>query len=377
MVFATAIAELSTVGNDLALELVAFALLRTHHLKMPLMRRSRRLRPGDVVEVRSAAEILATFDSNDSLEAVPFMPEMLRYVGRRFSVSRCVEKICDTAEGTATSRRMRRTVLLEDLRCDGSAHGGCQAGCRLYWKEAWLRRVDPQDKSSKSDERTLRQLESRAVIGTTTTREPDGADEVYRCQATEAPKASEPLHKNDVRQYVRELLCGNVGLLRLLRVAARAFSINVQRRLGLLGYVPLPHGGKPTTGGEIGLRPGDVVQIRSQDEIAATLDEKGNTRGLSFDWEMVPYCGGTHRVQARVERLIDEATGRMIELSSDCVILEGVVCSGEHSSTRWFCPRGIYPFWREAWLRRVDGEAASTAPGGNAPDAEAPRADPR
>ena len=40
--------------------------------------------------------------------------------------------------------RMRNAVHLEGLRCDGQAHGGCQAGCLLYWKEAWLRRV-PSD----------------------------------------------------------------------------------------------------------------------------------------------------------------------------------------------------------------------------------------
>src|SRR4051794_17968284 len=38
-----------------------------------------------------------------------------------------------------------RYGLLNYLRCDGSAHGGCQAGCRLYWKEAWLRRVDASE----------------------------------------------------------------------------------------------------------------------------------------------------------------------------------------------------------------------------------------
>jgi hypothetical protein len=44
----------------------------------------------------------------------------------------------------------------------------------------------------------------------------------------------------------------------------------------------------------------------------------------------------------------------MIEIKSDCLILDGVVCSGDHSLCRWFCPRAIYPYWREAWLRRVD-----------------------
>ena len=99
------------------------------------------LRPGDIVEVKPAADILATLDADGALDAMPFMPEMLQYVGRRFTVSRRVEKICDTIAATG-SRRMRDTVYLEDLRCDGSGHGGCQAGCRIYWKEAWLRRVD-------------------------------------------------------------------------------------------------------------------------------------------------------------------------------------------------------------------------------------------
>jgi hypothetical protein len=30
-----------------------------------------------------------------------------------------------------------------------------------------------------------------------------------------------------------------------------------------------------------------------------------------------------------------------------------VVCSGDRSICRWFCPREIYPYWREFWLERV------------------------
>ena len=52
----------------------------------------------------------------------------------------------------------------------------------------------------------------------------------------------------------------------------------------------------------------------------------------------------------------------MVELASDCLILDGVACSGERSSWRWFCPRAIYPWWREAWLRRVEQESAGTPP---------------
>ena len=54
---------------------------------------------------------------------------------------------------------------------------------------------------------------------------------------------------------------------------------------------------------------------------------------------MAPYCGGRYRVQDRVERIIDERNGQMLEIPSDCLILNGVVCSGEHSRGRWLCPR--------------------------------------
>ena len=120
----------------------------------------RPLRPGDVVEVRSAAEILATLDSDGALDGMPFMPEMVAHVGRRYTVSRRVDKICNTVDATG-SRRMYSTVYLEDLRCDGSGHDGCQAGCRIYWKDAWLRRVD--DDSEAADPSDARNRRARAA----------------------------------------------------------------------------------------------------------------------------------------------------------------------------------------------------------------------
>jgi hypothetical protein len=284
------------------------------------------------------------------------MPEMLQHVGRRFTVSRRVEKICDTAGGTFSSRRMHRTVILDDLRCGGAAHGGCQAECRLYWKEAWLRRVDDDPARAQSDAVAAAELESRALAGTTTKRDLKGEESTtYRCQATEAPAASEPLRGFDVRQYAREVSCGNVGVPRLVWVLGRAIARRGLRSVGLRGERPLRRSDTPApTPQALGLRPGELVQIRSKKEIAATLDERGKNRGLWFDVEMIPYCGGTYTVRSRVERFIDDKTGKMVELSSDCLALDGVVCSGEQSSWRFFCPRGIQSWWREAWLRRVE-----------------------
>jgi len=92
------------------------------------------------VEVLSEEEILRTLDAKGRLDALPFMPEMLQYCGKRFRVYKRADKTCDTIDN-AGSRRMRGAVHLEDLRCDGAAHGGCQARCLIFWKEAWLRRV--------------------------------------------------------------------------------------------------------------------------------------------------------------------------------------------------------------------------------------------
>jgi len=86
---------------------------------------------GDRVEVRSLAEIRATLDADGALDGLPFMVEMARFAGRSAIVFRCVDKIYDYGR----SRRLQRiddTVLLGGFRCDGEAHGNCEAACYLH-----------------------------------------------------------------------------------------------------------------------------------------------------------------------------------------------------------------------------------------------------
>ena len=192
-------------------------------------------------------------------------------------------------------------------------------------------------------------------------RELDGEpEEVWRCQATDALKATEPLKTSNLPQYWRELRSGNFALPHFLFSLVRGFFFEVAGRLHLMKGAPAV-GPEPTEAGRAA-RPTawGSVQVRGKQEIESTLDERGPSPRLSFDREMLPYCGGTYRVQDRVKRLIDDRTGRMIEIPSDCLILQGVVCSGERSHGRWFCPREIYPYWREAWLRPV-GNSPETA----------------
>jgi hypothetical protein len=100
--------------------------------------------------------------------------------------------------------------------------------------------------------------------------------------------------------------------------------------------------------------PGEVVQIKSHEEILGTVNEHWRNRGLSFDPEMAKYCGGKYRVLSRVERLINEKTGEMMRMANECIILDGVTCGAHFSEKRVFCPRALYSFWREIWLKRTD-----------------------
>ena len=314
----------------------------------------RGLKSGDLVEVRSAGEILATLDETCALEALPFMPEMLPYLGRRFVVDKRADKICDTIAQTG-SRRLHDSVMLADLRCDGSAHAGCQAECRLFWKEKWLKPVEssapavvpPAD--GEAQEKLRKLAEGNVMRG-----------DLYRCQATELLRATERLRTFDPRPYLREYASGNVPLGTFVKVVARAAVEQPLVRLKLLGGPPL-HGDTAASPKHptLDLQPGEWVQVKSPDEIEATLNNDGKHRGLYFDREMLPFCGKTYRVKKRVTRIIDDHTGAIIDMKSDCVTLEDVVCSGEHSFSRYFCPRAILPYWRECWLRRALAPAAA------------------
>jgi hypothetical protein len=333
------------------------------------------LRVGDLVEVRSEKEIFATLDEQCTVDGMPFMPEMLEYCGKRFRVEKRADKTCNTIT-VMESRRIYDAVHLEGLRCGGSSHGGCQAQCFLYWKEAWLKRVKEgkEDSSRSPASGGLKHSSSgfdRPRLDEFT-RHPGSSNDsgiAYRCQATDLLEASESLPWWNIGQYLRDVWSGNVGIVDLVKVALfRVFQKTLRitayraqiraynRFQSWRGGTPYPYlwGTLEKTPKEtLGLKPGDLVQVKSHEEILATLNTKNKNLGLRFDAEMVPYCGSVRRVRSRVERIIDERTGKMITFPHDCLILDGVICRAQYSERRLFCPRSIYPYWREIWLKRV------------------------
>jgi len=324
------------------------------------------LRIGELVEVRSRAEILATLDGRGELNALPFMPEMLQFCGRRFTVYRRASKFCDTKDWTGM-HRLDATVHLEGLRCDGQAHGGCQAACLLYWKESWLKRVTPDGQEAAAEVPVLPAGLPRCTIAALRREtRPVGAaadEERFSCQATEMPKAA-PTHIRawDVRQYLQDVTSRNTRLWPTLRsVVVLGFnrfqrvSRRLPRRLRIHGGAAYPFIDSELNGKTpkelLDLQPGELVEVKSKQEIFATLDQTDSNRGLRFDVEGLRYCGRRARVLARINKLIDDKTGKMIHIPGDCIVLDGFICAADFHQN---CPRGIYEYWREIWLRRVE-----------------------
>jgi hypothetical protein len=75
---------------------------------------------------------------------------------------------------------------------------------------------------------------------------------------------------------------------------------------------------------------------------------------MRYDMEMLKYSGKKYRVEMRVDRLINEQTGKMMEMKSPCIQLENVYCRAECTDRRLGCPRASNTYWREIWLRRTE-----------------------
>jgi len=197
---------------------------------------------------------------------------------------------------------------------------------------------------------------------------------LYACQSTELYSATSPLPWWHFHQYVQDVRSGNVRVSQIvgavffyvyheitqagigLGSAMRWLYDRVQKLRGGTPY-PWRRGQVPkgvrTPSSKLDLRVGELVKVRSYAEILETLDEEWKNRGMYFDGELVPFCNGNHEVLSRVEKIIDEKSGRMTRLKNDAIILKDVACEARYAKCRHFCSRAIYPYWREIWLERA------------------------
>jgi hypothetical protein len=141
----------------------------------------------------------------------------------------------------------------------------------------------------------------------------------------------------------------NRGLSAALR---QAFVLPL-RYCGLSRSKPIkpPHDAVLPYGPEtLGLKPGELVQVRPVEEILATLDSHRRHKGLLWMTGMQKYCGRQLRVYRRVETIMLESDGQLRKMRNT-VLLEGATCDGVAFGA---CDRSCFHFWREIWLRRVE-----------------------
>jgi hypothetical protein len=282
------------------------------------------LKTGQLVEVRSKEEILATLDQQGRLDGMPFMPQMFSYCGQRFYVYRNAHKTCDTVSGRYIGLSVEKAVHLGH-RCDGLAYGGCQAGCLIFWKEAWLKRVSDTASARPTiaiDSSTLVPPRCTECSVLAHTAKQQAGESIYLCQATTLLEYTKPLKWWDARQYLKAYISGNNSLGEILRgltylfycYGTRAHSPRFgapqrwlyDRARWIWGGIPFPRRAgllKSTEKApriDLGLCPGELVRVKPYKEILKTLTEDGSNRGMKFDAELVPYCGRIYRVKAQV-----------------------------------------------------------------------------
>src|SRR5262249_14175156 len=170
------------------------------------------------------------------VDGMPFMPEMLQYCGRRFRVNAVAHKTCETVRQTWTGRRLNATVHLASLRCDGSAHGGCQADCNLFWKDVWLK-PDGESKPGAALGRTGGCTEAQFLASTLLRAQAEGAEPRYSCQTTRLYDATQPLPWWNPRQYILDVVTRNHSAGRVLRVLWLAWLRWLLRHVPF-GYPP-------------------------------------------------------------------------------------------------------------------------------------------
>jgi hypothetical protein len=296
------------------------------------------LMPGDLVQVRSEAEILLTLDEKGRLESLPFMPEMLKFCGQRFRISRRALKTCVDDQDV---RQLDSTVFLEEVRCDGSNHGGCGRACLIFWKEAWLKPVGGS--LSQNGFHTPRVTQSDLVSLAMRNGE-------FFCQSSEIVQASKPLPWWQVKQYLWDVKYNQISYRDFLHSLFIAVYNKVAHHGRFRSWGLITGNGDTAASAQpLNLNPGELVRVKSLAEIRRTLDPAGKNRSLLFAPSMKDFCGQVLRVRDRVENIVLEGTSRQRTLT-DTVLLEGATCDG---LCHRMCPRQSFLFWRECWLERA------------------------
>ena len=186
----------------------------------------------------------------------------------------------------------------------------------------------------------------------------------YYCQSTQLSVSTEyfpPKYKFGVIPQMvwvalREIWVGNRSVREVAGLMAHWVRLTLKRwRIGdRVLLMPGPNKRTPTQ--SLALKPGERVRIKSAPEIEATLDRNSKNRGLRIATAMTTNCGREFVVRDKLDRMILETTGEMLEVENT-VSLEALECLCYYQFGS--CPRGDLQYWREIWLERCQPPSAA------------------
>src|ERR1700744_2315594 len=98
------------------------------------------------------------------------------------------------------------------------------------------------------------------------------------------------------------------------------------------------------------LRAGDWVQVRSKQEILATLDRSGRLEDLPFMPQMFKYCGRSFKIFKVAHKTCDTVNGTGGRWLPGGIHLD-LRCDGQAYGG---CQAACLIFWKDAWLKPAD-----------------------
>jgi hypothetical protein len=215
----------------------------------------------------------------------------------------------------------------------------------IFWREAWLRKVEATAVQSHVDLQSIEQLRSGLKVAI--------APGIYYCQASELKRATHSLSRRErIEGYLEGLRAGNFSVIQMAKSVIIWFFWRTRKMF--FGVYPCGRSGL-TPIESLNLQPGEWVEVKPLQSIMETLNEQGHNRGLGFSLDMRRLCGRRLRVRARLERIIVDGTGKMRQLRNT-VSLEDSTCGCRYLGFGMEgCARCELTYWREIWLRRLDG----------------------
>ena len=169
------------------------------------------------------------------------------------------------------------------------------------------------------------------------------------CQSISLITATYPLSRWSLKPYIWDITNNTSQLPRIFFCKAVSLGRRVWGSFGARRPNKLDSPQERTPYADFALQPGDAVEVKSLEEIRATLDSLGKNRGLAFTREMRRFCGQKLSVLKSVDQIIVEGSGEMRRISHT-VILKGGNCDGSAYSS---CRRNCYLLWRKVWLRKL------------------------